>query len=327
MARVVDQRRLRRVADALDLADEQQVVARLVVAVAAALEDRHAAGEHRRAALAVAPVAVLEAGPRVLAGLPDHIAESTVAILRDLGVEVLVNERVVEVTPQAVRTASGREVAAQFTVWAAGIRCAAILQDLDGLESNRVNQLVTLPTLATTRDPDIFAIGDCAATEWKGGKLLPPRAQTAHQQASHLVTMVKRRLRGEVRVEHAAGLLEHQLIDGELRYFKRAPSNLFLLGEAARARRAKPVPPHVGPMEVANAHHREARDAALASGRSSVAARHVRVTQSISVHADAVPAGEVVRAWLPYPREIAGQSGSASVSRAARSVSGRLPGA
>ncbi|MBA8883053.1 transglutaminase-like domain-containing protein [Dokdonella fugitiva] len=105
----------------------------------------------------------------------------------------------------------------------------------------------------------------------------------------------------------AAGLLEHQLIDGELRYFKRAPSNLFLLGEAARARRAKPVPPHVGPMEVANAHHREARDAALASGRSSVAARHVRVTQSISVHADAVPAGEVVRAWLPYPREIAGQ--------------------
>ncbi|MGN6521130.1 MAG: transglutaminase-like domain-containing protein [Dokdonella sp.] len=105
----------------------------------------------------------------------------------------------------------------------------------------------------------------------------------------------------------AAGLLEHQFIDGELRYFKRAPSNLFLLGEAARARRVKAAPPQVGPMEVANAHHREVRDAALASGRSSVAPRHVRVTQSISVHADAVPAGEIVRAWLPYPREIAGQ--------------------
>jgi len=105
----------------------------------------------------------------------------------------------------------------------------------------------------------------------------------------------------------AAGLIEHQLIDGEMRYFQRAPSNLFLLGEAARARRAKPAPPHVGPMEVANAHHREVRDAALASGRASVAPRHVRVTQSITVHADAVPAGETVRAWLPYPREIAGQ--------------------
>ena len=44
-----------------------------------------------------------------------------------------------------------------------------------------------------------------------------------------------------------------------------------------------------------------------ATGASSVAPRRVRVTQSLVVEADAVPAGETVRAWIPYPRAIPGQ--------------------
>jgi transglutaminase-like putative cysteine protease len=60
-------------------------------------------------------------------------------------------------------------------------------------------------------------------------------------------------------------------------------------------------------MESPNAHHREIRDAALAQHTSHVAPRHVRVTQSLTVNADAVPAGETVRAWIPYPRAVAGQ--------------------
>jgi NADH dehydrogenase len=87
-------------------------------------------------------------------------------------------------------------VPADFTVWAAGIRCADVLQDLDGLEANRLNQLVVRETLATTRDADIFALGDCAACPWTEGKLVPPRAQAAHQQASHLVRVAKGRLAG-----------------------------------------------------------------------------------------------------------------------------------
>ena len=37
----------------------------------------------------------------------------------------------------------------------------AFLADIDGLETNRINQLVVRPTLQTTRDDDVFAIGDC----------------------------------------------------------------------------------------------------------------------------------------------------------------------
>jgi len=74
------------------------------------------------------------------------------------------------------------------------------IADLDGLEVNRAHQLVVLPTLQTTLDPDIFALGDCAACPWpeagKPGALIPPRAQAAHQQASLLVRTISARLDG-----------------------------------------------------------------------------------------------------------------------------------
>src|SRR6185437_13405453 len=105
----------------------------------------------------------------------------------------------------------------------------------------------------------------------------------------------------------AYGLFEHMLIDGHLRYFKRAPSNLFRLSPEAAARRKLPTPFDDDPMETLNPHHRDIREAALAAHRSSVLPRRVRITQSLTVDADAVPAGQAVRAWIPYPRPLPGQ--------------------
>ncbi len=141
-------------------------------------------------------LAILEAGPRILPGLPDHIAEGALEVLGELGVEVRVGDKVVEVTRSHVKTASGFETPTDFTVWAAGIRCPQVLAGLGGLESDRINRLLVKPTLQTTRDEYIFAIGDCAAAPWGKGKFLPPRAQTAHQQSSHLVGTLTARLTG-----------------------------------------------------------------------------------------------------------------------------------
>ncbi|RPE77051.1 transglutaminase-like domain-containing protein [Vulcaniibacterium tengchongense] len=104
----------------------------------------------------------------------------------------------------------------------------------------------------------------------------------------------------------ASQRLEHLEIDGTPYYFARSISNLFLLSPEAAARRATPRRSSAGPMESPNAHHREALDQAR-SGDSSVAPRRVRVTQTLTVDADAVPAGETVRAWIPYPLALPGQ--------------------
>ena len=107
---------------------------------------------------------------------------------------------VTEIDAESVHTASGAVLHADLVVWAAGIQAPPVLANLDGLEVNRAHQLVVGKSLQTTRDPDIFAIGDCAAAPWpesdRDGAILPPRAQVAHQQASLLVKSIKARLAG-----------------------------------------------------------------------------------------------------------------------------------
>src|SRR5207248_5272086 len=130
-----------------------------------------------------------EAAARMLPALPARLSVAATKLLRDLGIHVRASARVAEVLPTGVRLADGTIIPAELVVWAAGVKAPDFLKDIAGLETNRVNQLVVLPTLQTTRDENIFAIGDCAACPWLGkdGATVPPRAQAAHQQASHMV--------------------------------------------------------------------------------------------------------------------------------------------
>ena len=143
-------------------------------------------------------LALIEAAPRVLPALPERLSQSTERLLRKLGVEVHTQAKVAELLADGVRLADGRILPAELVVWAAGVKGAEFLSRLDGLETNRINQLVVRQTLQTTADDDIFALGDCAACPWpeKNG-FVPPRAQAAHQQASHLYKQLQRRIAGK----------------------------------------------------------------------------------------------------------------------------------
>jgi NADH dehydrogenase len=142
-------------------------------------------------------ITLIEAAPRILPGLPERISEAAKRLLEGLGVEVRINARVSEVRADGVVLADGGFVPSELVVWAAGVKGPEVLRDLDGLEATRSNQLLVKPTLETTRDPDIFAIGDCAACPLGEGKWVPPRAQAAHQQATHMRAQIRRRLKGE----------------------------------------------------------------------------------------------------------------------------------
>ena len=147
-------------------------------------------------------VSVIEAAERVLPALPPRLSAATEALLKELGVVVHTASKVDVVFEGGVRLADGRTLPAELVVWAAGVKAPDLLKDIAGLETNRSNQLVVKPTLQTTRDADIFALGDCSACAWpeaNGGKggFVPPRAQAAHQQASHVFAQIKRRLAGK----------------------------------------------------------------------------------------------------------------------------------
>jgi NADH dehydrogenase len=148
-------------------------------------------------------ITIIEAGPRILGPLPDHVVEETTRTLERLDVRILTGERVTEVRERAVATASGKAIPADITVWAAGIQVPRILGEL-GLPVNRLGQVKVAQTLQTEADPAIFAFGDCADCPWTdnggngehAGKSVPPRAQAAHQQAKHLYRALQDRIAG-----------------------------------------------------------------------------------------------------------------------------------
>jgi len=143
-------------------------------------------------------ITIVEAAPRILPHLPERLSQSALRLLEDLGVIVHAGERVTQVTEQGVHTKTGRFIPAAVCVWAAGIKGDAVLTRLDGLEVSSQQTLRVKETLQTTLDPNIFALGDCAACPWANGQspTVPPRAQAAHQQASLLVKTLTRRLKG-----------------------------------------------------------------------------------------------------------------------------------
>jgi NADH dehydrogenase len=154
-------------------------------------------GLHQLDPLRDITITLIEAGPRILGPLPERIALETAALLKEVNIEILNAERVTEVRPHAVLTASGKMLPADLTVWAGGIVVPKILAEL-GLPTNRMGQVIVSQTLQTIIDPDIFALGDCASCQWpEKSTSVPPRAQAAHQQADLLYRSMQRRLEGK----------------------------------------------------------------------------------------------------------------------------------
>jgi NADH dehydrogenase len=141
---------------------------------------------------------IIEASPTLLPGLPERLSKATLSQLESLGIEVLLGERVVEVTREGMMTHAGRFIPAALKVWAAGVKAPDFLKTIQDLETNRINQIVVRRTLQTSVDDDIYAIGDCAACPWpEKNSTVPPRAQSAHQMASLALKNIRSQLEGK----------------------------------------------------------------------------------------------------------------------------------
>ena len=143
-------------------------------------------------------ITLIEGGNRVLPALPERISKGVQLQLNRIGIHTMTDTLVSQINESNLNTRDGNIIETDVTIWAAGIKGPEFLQNLDGLESNRTNQLLVRPTLQTTLDDNIFALGDCASCTitLKNSEAftVPPRAQAAHQQASLLAKSLQRHL-------------------------------------------------------------------------------------------------------------------------------------
>lgn len=142
-------------------------------------------------------LSLYEGAPRLLAAFPERIATASRRTLQSLGFEVHTDARAQAVSAAGVTLGNGSLQPADLTVWAAGVRAPDVLARIDGLATNRLQQLAVTPGLHTTADERIFALGDCASLHYPGaGHALPPTAQVATQQAQHLARHLPALMRG-----------------------------------------------------------------------------------------------------------------------------------
>lgn len=174
-------------------------------------------------------ISLIEAGPKILPALPDRISSAAHKELVDLGVQVRTNTLVAEAKPHQYLTKDGEVIEADLLVWAAGVKVPDQFKNMAGLETNRNNQWVVKGTLQTTEDDWIYAIGDCAACEMKDGKLVPPRAQSAHQMATHAFKNISKQLEGQT------DLADYEYVDyGSLVNLSRYSTVGSLMGNLTR---------------------------------------------------------------------------------------------
>ncbi|HBF07389.1 MAG TPA: FAD-dependent oxidoreductase [Gammaproteobacteria bacterium] len=128
---------------------------------------------------------LIEAGPSLLPGQSETMIKVATDALKKMNINLYLNTMVTQVTENEVIT-KDKTIDSTITVWASGVKAPPVLSQMDGLETNRNNQIVAHRTLQSKTDDSIFTLGDSAEVIMPDGKRLTPRAQIAHQQALFL---------------------------------------------------------------------------------------------------------------------------------------------
>jgi NADH dehydrogenase len=141
-----------------------------------------------------ARIFLIEAGPSLLATMPEDLSNDAQHRLEKLGVEVRLNAPVTAVDAAGVTIGAAR-IEARTVLWAAGVAASPAGQWI-GAECDRVGRIKVNADLSVPGHPEIFAIGDTALMIDTVGKPLPGVAPVAKQQGVYVGQLIKARMKG-----------------------------------------------------------------------------------------------------------------------------------
>ena len=101
----------------------------------------------------------------------------------------------------------------------------------------------------------------------------------------------------------ASKALEVMLIDGQKKYFRSAARNLFRIDKEARDRKLEVDGAGIDELQILlEKHLPEIIAQAKTSPQHQGAPKKMKITYTLTVPANTIPAGDTLRCWLPYPR-------------------------
>jgi NADH:ubiquinone reductase (H+-translocating) len=142
-----------------------------------------------------ARVVLIEAGPRVLANFKPTMSAYADKALRELGVEISLNQPVTAVDAHGV-TYGSTTLKAETIIWAAGVLASPAAKWL-GAEADRAGRVKVAPDLSVPGHPNIFVVGDAATIVNGNGKPVPGIGDAAKQGGRHAANVVRARIAGD----------------------------------------------------------------------------------------------------------------------------------
>lgn len=141
----------------------------------------------------LARVLLVEAGPRILSGFHQSLADASQRYLEKMGVEIRTGKPVQNVEPNGI-TLDDKFIPTGAVVWAAGNMTSPVGK-WTGAPTDKAGRVFVAPDLSVPEHPEIFVLGDAMHLE-HNGKLLPGVAQVAIQQGKYVAKLLLQRLKG-----------------------------------------------------------------------------------------------------------------------------------
>jgi NADH:ubiquinone reductase (H+-translocating) len=142
-----------------------------------------------------ANITLVEATDRVLGTFAPRLSDSAAMALRKRNIVLALGTGVDRVIPGGVELADGRKILGGTVIWAAGVRANPLAVEF-GLPTGRGGRVAVLPDLTIDGHPELFVVGDVAASPSDDGAPLPQVAQVAIQGGRHVAKQIERRLEG-----------------------------------------------------------------------------------------------------------------------------------
>ena len=138
-----------------------------------------------------ARIVLVDRSKRVLNSFSESLSEAAQNRLKNLGVEILLEQGVDEIDEEGVIVA-GERIASKTVIWTAGVKPSPAGKWL-GVETDHAGRVRIQSDLTVTGHPEIFVVGDTASLD-QDGKPLPGVAQVAMQQGRYAGNLIRRRM-------------------------------------------------------------------------------------------------------------------------------------
>ncbi|MEA3196057.1 MAG: hypothetical protein QOF32_109, partial [Gammaproteobacteria bacterium] len=141
-----------------------------------------------------ARVILVQAAPRLLPAFPETLAAIARRALEKLGVEVKTGSLVEAIDSDGV-TVSGKRIVAKTVLWAAGVTASPAAKWL-GAAADNAGRVKVAADLSLPGHPNVYAIGDTAASDaWKG-QPVPGLAPAAKQGGAYVARQIRAKIEG-----------------------------------------------------------------------------------------------------------------------------------